>query len=279
MGLQSTSQEILARVNRKTQLDRGSRAIENLRRAGFRRLNVDLIFALPGQTQRHWREDLDYVAALPVDSVTTYDCLYRGKGRALTRGTDKPGPEVYGVRYDQAYEVLTRYGFHALYGSVNFSRHPGETGTSPYFEGRLLEGLPYVGVGNYASSLVGDTWWFAPYRVNDWLREVEKGVSIPAGDVYRLPCDELMAKYVLLSLSFGILDPRRFRRCFGVDLDTIYAPVLEFALEQRWLCRQSDGYRIAPRAFVFMPKVRALFYSTAAITWLQDRALQRFALS
>lgn len=50
--------------------------------------------------------------------------------------------DVYGPFYDYAYDYLTANGYHAPYGSVNFSRHSDETGTSAYFEGRLLDGLP-----------------------------------------------------------------------------------------------------------------------------------------
>jgi oxygen-independent coproporphyrinogen III oxidase len=268
LGLQSSNEEVLARVNREHQAALALQAVEGLRLAGFRRVNVDLIFGLPGQTAVQWQQDLECVLAMPVDSVTTYDCLYRGKGRLFSRNADYPDPEVYGAFYDQAYQSLTAAGFHAPYGSVNFCRHAGETGTSPYFEGRLLDGLPYLGTGNYASSLLGDCWWFAPYRVGDWLKAVEGGQVLPARDLYWLPADERMAKYLLLSLSFGALDPGRFRRCFGVELKDSFGPALTYALGQGWLTRSGEVFGITPGAFRHLPKVRSLFYSEAAVAWL-----------
>ncbi len=268
LGLQSSSEAVLARVNREHQAALASQAVEQLRKVGFRRVNVDLIFGLPGQTAEQWRQDIACVLAMPVDSVTTYDCLYRGHGRLFTRFAESPSPKVYGDMYDLAYETLIAAGFHAPYGSVNFSRHAGETGTSPYFEGRLLDGLPYLGTGNYASSLLGSCWWFAPYRLGDWLRGVEAGQTLPAGDLYRLPAEERMAKYLLLSLSFGVLDPWRFRRCFGVGLEDAHGPALAYALEQGWLSRVGEAYGITPGAFGHLPKVRSLFYSEDAIAWL-----------
>jgi oxygen-independent coproporphyrinogen-3 oxidase len=272
MGLQSSSAELLASVNRHAQRSLGRKAVANLRRAGFRRVNVDLIFALPGQTTRHWRDDLDHVADLPTDSITTYDCLYRGRGRLLTRSTpEKPGPEVYGGLYDLAYERLTAAGFHAPYGSVNFSRHPGETGTSPYFEGRLLDGLPYVGVGNYASSMVGDHWWFAPYRVGDWLRAVGGDDPLPAQDYYRLPVAERAAKYLLLSLSFGIIDRVRFRTAVGAELSDLCADSLATAQDRGWLRPAGNAFAVAPGAFRALPSLRALFYPEQAHRWMREQ--------
>lgn len=59
MGIQSTNDETLAAVNRTAQIDVGNRAVANLRDAGFDRLSVDLIFALPDQTMDQWKQDLE----------------------------------------------------------------------------------------------------------------------------------------------------------------------------------------------------------------------------
>jgi oxygen-independent coproporphyrinogen-3 oxidase len=265
MGLQSTNDELLESVNRKAQQAMAEKAVAHL--SGFRRKNIDLIFGLPGQTRAQWREDMDRVADMPVDSVTTYDCLYRGHGRAMPRMTaHRPTPKEYGALYEIAYERLTSAGFQAPYGSVNFSRHAGETGTSPYFEGRLLDGLPYVGVGNYASSLVGDRWWFAPHSVGDWLRSPE---LLPAGDSYRLPASELMAKYVLLSLNFGFVDSARFAVVFGVSLKDAFGDRLTHAVERGWLRPVQGRFEVCPGSFRAMPWIRGLFYSQEAVLWLQ----------
>ncbi len=272
MGLQSTNDQTLASVNRAAQAALAERAAASLVRAGFRRINVDLVFGLPGQTLAEFRADLEAAAALPVDSITTYDCLYRGAGRALPRRTsDRPTPEDYGALYDLAYDLLTARGFHAPYGSLNFSRHPAETGTSPYFEGRLLDGLPYVGAGNYASSLVGDRWWFAPLGIASWERAAAAD-PFCADDVYRLPASERAAKQVLLALSFGLLDPVRLSSAVGLDFEPTYAEPLAWAEANDLLVRSADGcWRIRSGAFRYMPTLRALFYPPAALAWIRGQ--------
>lgn len=271
MGVQSTNAVTLADVNRKAQENMTGAAIRNLRQAGFRRINTDLIFALPRQTPENWRDDLQAMLEMDIDSITTYDCLYRGKGRALTKRTaEKPTPETYGALYDMAYEMLIKAGFHAAYGSVNFSRHAGETGTSPYFEGRLFEHIPYLGAGNYASSLVGNAWWFAPYGVNQWMKRIEAGDVLPQGDVYILPQEELMAKQILLSLNYGVIDAARFGARFGVPLAEVYREELVYGLNKGWLQQTPEGYGVRPGHFSDMHKIRALFYTDLAIGWLQE---------
>lgn len=271
MGVQSVNADTLASVNRRAQENMAEMAVKNLRSAGFRRVNVDIIFGLPRQTASDWQESVEAVLAMGVDSVTTYDCLYRGKGRALTKRTpDKPSPETYGALYDLSYDLLIKAGFHAAYGSVNFSRHEGESGTSPYFEGRLFHHIPYLGTGNYASSMIDDYWWFAPYGVDDWMKRIQAGETLPAGDTYLLPPHEMMAKQALLSLNFGLLDAVWFERRFGASLRSVYGDVLQYGVEQGWLRETSDGFGISAGQFVHMPEIRSLFYTDKAIHWLEE---------
>lgn len=271
MGVQSANAATLAGVNRGLQENMAEQAVRNMKDAGFARLNVDIIFGLPQQTDDDWRASVQAAIAMDIDSVTTYDCLYRGKGRALTKRTrDKPAPETYGRLYDISYEMLTQAGFHAPYGSVNFSRHSGETGTSPYFEGRLFDHTPYIGLGNYASSMVADRWWFAPYGVNEWMKRAEAGELLPAGSSYALPLAEMAAKQVLLSLNFGTISKARFEHRFGVPLESLYGDALAYGVARGWLERMQDGYGVAAGHFADMPKIRALFYTPQALEWLKS---------
>mgnify|MGYP005995338779 CR=1 FL=1 len=285
MGMQSTDDDLLTQMNRGKEATLSSQAVKNIQQVGFKRFSVDVIFGLPNQMMKHWRNDLQRVVDLGIDIVTTYDCLYRGKGRAMTKKSSIPSPEAYGEFYDYGYQFLTSHGFKAPYGSVNFSRHEGETGTSAYFEGRLLDGLQFLGLGNYASSVYAEKWWFAPYSVDQWQQDISdfpEGLPnddvhqlseyFPLGDCYTLPLAERAAKYILLSLSFGIIDPARFYHIFSMNIHEVYHESLQFAVAQNfiWLDDSSDCYYIVPGQFKNMPKLRALFYSHNAIKWLQN---------
>lgn len=279
VGIQSTNDETLASVNRKAQTSLTDLALRSLVTAGFQRTNIDLVFGLPGQTIAHFREDLARVVASGVDSITTYDCLYRGEGRVLPRKvTACPSMEEYQSFYDLAYEFLHARGFLAPYGSLNFSRHAGESGTSPYFEGRLLRGLPYVGLGSYASSLLGRYWWFAPYGTAAYVSAVEAGHTLPVMDAYDLPPEERMAKSVLAMLNFGVIRRDYFQQQFGVTLDSAFSAALDAALEREWLVDDGINLRVAPGRFAQLPSIRALFYSVAGMNWVERNGQERLPL-
>lgn len=268
MGIQSFNEETLAGVNRHKQIEKTQTGMDHLRRAGFKRINLDVIFGLPGQSVSDWENDLSCLIALKPDSITTYDCLYRGKGRAITlRPIDPPSAETYGKLYDRGYDRLIAAGYTAPYGSVNFSLRSQETGTSAYFEGRLLDGAPYLGVGNYATSWVEDRWTFNHYSLVHYLKAMENGVS-PIQDHYLLPFEELSAKYILYSLNYGMIDTRRFEARFGRSFDETYETELKVAQDEGWLSREAHFWRVPYHGFQHLFKVRSLFYPERARTWL-----------
>jgi oxygen-independent coproporphyrinogen-3 oxidase len=263
------------------------KAVRNIKDAGFSRTHVDLIFGLPHQTLEQWKFDIQHAIGLEPDSITTYDCLYRGAGRSFMHGDKKqsdsiPTPQQYGKMYDLAYKILQESGYYAPYGAVNFSKRADETATSRYFQGRLLEGLPYLGIGNYSSTLYNNTWLFAPYTVDEFLIkagerlfEPDLRLNHPVGDSYQLPDDEIVAKQILLSLSFGVIDPKRIESMTGKPTHEIghLQQALDFAVDQQWMELHSDGtYRIstASPAFEILPKLRSLFYTSRAISWLEE---------
>ena len=276
MGVQSFNAATLALVNRRRQVEQTEQAMSNLRAAGFHRLNLDIIFGLPGQTMQDWEADLDRVITLQPDSITTYDCLYRGKGRALTKiAPSTPSPSVYGAMYDVGYAKLTAAGWHAPYGSVNFSRRPDETGTSACFEGRLLDGLPYLGVGNYASSLRGNHWSFNAYSVGDYVQRINTGQN-PCEYYYELPKIEAQAKYLLYSLNYGFIDEDRFLRRFGLSLAEAYPQELAHSLSAGLMQKNGPRWQVMPGRFDRMHLIRGLFYPAAAKDWLMSlRSIER----
>ena len=269
MGIQSFNAEQLSHVNRQLQTEKNEQAFRNLRDAGFIRINADLIFGLPGQSLGEWRTDLQKIIALKPDSITTYDCLYRGKGRTFTkRAAALHSRQLFGEMYDLAYTILVQAGYSAPYGSVNFSLFPGETGTSAYFEGRLFGGLPYIGLGNYASSWKDPFWFFKERGVNRYIQGIEEGKSV-IGDFYHLPPDELMAKYVLYSMNYGCIDADRFSQRFGVSLEYQYAPELEYIRESGWMRPEKGMWRMNEGQFENIALVRSLFYSERAKNWMR----------
>ena len=82
MGVQSFQPRLLEALGRRHDLRQIYRAIDTLRAGGIRNLNLDLIFAIPGQSANDWEADLKELIAVGPEHVSTY-CLTFEEDTAL----------------------------------------------------------------------------------------------------------------------------------------------------------------------------------------------------
>lgn len=87
IGFQSLRPDVLEAYDRVHSPEDAIHAFGAARHAGFRRINVDLIFAFPGQDPDRWYEDLATVHALQPEHLSCYELSYE-PGTALTRLRD-----------------------------------------------------------------------------------------------------------------------------------------------------------------------------------------------
>ena len=93
IGFQSLRESTLELFGRVHSSEQSFRAYEAARGAGFRNVNVDLIYANPGQSIQDWQQDLERVLALGPDHISAYnltfeeDTLFR---RWLEQGKLRP---------------------------------------------------------------------------------------------------------------------------------------------------------------------------------------------
>jgi oxygen-independent coproporphyrinogen III oxidase len=132
-------------------------------RAGFERLNLDLIFAVPGQTVADVLFDIESVAALEPDHISAYNLTFE-EGTAfsadLKRGRMKPlANDEQAAMYQTVREEIPRRGY-AMYEISNYAI-PGHEAQHnlTYWRGQT-----YLGIGAGAHSFArdgfgGHRWW------------------------------------------------------------------------------------------------------------------------
>jgi len=76
MGVQSLNENLLDRLGRIHSRDMVFKSFDILRAAGFDNINVDLMFAIPGQTIDIWRETLREAMALGSEHLSSYEVIY-----------------------------------------------------------------------------------------------------------------------------------------------------------------------------------------------------------
>jgi len=76
MGVQSLDENLLERLGRIHSREMVFKSFDTLRAAGFDNVNVDLMFAIPGQTIEIWRATLAEATALGSEHISCYEVIY-----------------------------------------------------------------------------------------------------------------------------------------------------------------------------------------------------------
>ncbi len=124
MGVQSLDEALLDRLGRIHTRDMVFKSFEVLRRAGFDNLNLDLMFAIPGQTMEIWRSTLKAALALGSEHLSSYEVIYEedtplfAQLQAREFDTDE---DLACAMYEELVERATAAGLQQ-YEVANFAR-------------------------------------------------------------------------------------------------------------------------------------------------------------
>jgi oxygen-independent coproporphyrinogen-3 oxidase len=125
MGVQSLDEKLLERLGRIHTREMVFKSFDILRRAGFDNLNLDLMFAIPGQTMEIWRATLAEALALGSEHLSTYEVIYEDDTplfAQLQAGEFDVDEDLACAMYEELVERATGAGFRQ-YEVANFARN------------------------------------------------------------------------------------------------------------------------------------------------------------
>jgi oxygen-independent coproporphyrinogen-3 oxidase len=127
MGVQSLDANLLERLGRVHSRDMVFKSFEILRNAGFENVNLDQMFAIPGQTKEMWCSTLREAIALGSEHLSCYEVIYEEDTplyAQLKAGEFDVDEELACDMFDALVDVAGEHGFHQ-YEVANFARHLG----------------------------------------------------------------------------------------------------------------------------------------------------------
>lgn len=111
IGVQSLSAEALRCLGRIHRPEDVRRAVMMAREAGIRNLNLDLMFALPGQDLAAARDDLEQLLALEPTHISYYELTLEPNTAFYQRPPALPDPDLADEIQQQGFELLAAAGF------------------------------------------------------------------------------------------------------------------------------------------------------------------------
>ncbi len=124
MGVQSFQPALLDGLGRQHTREQVLTAYERVRAAGFPSVNLDLMFALPGQTAEEWAGDVREALALAPDHLSTYCLTFEEDTKLwvkLSQGRVKLDLNHEADLYEATWAQLAAAGY-AQYEVSNFAR-------------------------------------------------------------------------------------------------------------------------------------------------------------
>jgi oxygen-independent coproporphyrinogen-3 oxidase len=182
MGVQSLNETLLDRLGRIHSREMVFKSFEILRCAGFENINLDLMFAIPGQTMEIWRETLNEAAALGSEHLSCYEVIYEEDTplyAQLQAGEFIVDENLASDMYERLVEVAGTRGFRQ-YEIANFAQSHGEVPSEipsracrhniNYWRGGAFHGLGPSATG-YVAGVRTKNW----SNTTMYCEELEKG--------------------------------------------------------------------------------------------------------
>jgi len=231
MGVQSFDDRLLDKLGRQHSRKQIFKAYELIRECGFESVNLDLIFAIPGQDEQRLLSDIDAAVALAPDHLSTY-CLTFEEDTALyvqlSEGKVALDEELEERLYRTSWDAMANAGFEQ-YEISNYAK-PGKQCLHNLNTWKMDQ---WIGLGpSGASQFRGRRFANAP-DLDDWLKGVASGELCRVDEV-DLSVDMLWED----CLIFGL------RMNQGIDLDALQARFdrpIDSRIEARLRRLESEG--------------------------------------
>lgn len=273
MGLQMINPRLLREYGRDiNKVGYNRRAVENIRRAGFERFNIDLMYGFAKQKTEDFRRTIEVTIGLEPEYITLYRMRYKGTRIAHEMADMDLGRVV--EMYETACTLLNAAGYEANPGKNGFSRVKGDVGTSEYLAERVVRSTPYLGLGlgaqTFTNNILAYNHGAATKRMDHYLKATRAG-ELPIQDLYHLPPGEAMAKMISVSFYFGEILLEAFRNRFGVELEQRFPDEIAYVLRRGLMEYHGNTLRLTSEGARVFNGVIALFYSDRVKEYLLDQ--------
>ncbi len=270
MGVQSLDEQLLDRLGRVHSRGMVFKSFDTLRAAGFENINLDLMFAIPGQTMDIWRATLTEVLAMGSEHLSSYEVIYEDDTplfAQLRAGEFDVDENLACAMYEELVERASSAGFHQ-YEIANFARdHASGLATSsgglPAFacghNVNYWRGGDYHGLGPSAAGCVRGV------RTKNWsntqlyCEQLENGRRAIESREELSPlarAGETAAFGLRLVTGWPF---EEFRRVTGHDLQEHWAAEMDQLAERGWGARSSDRFRLTRSGLRFADAAAELF--------------------
>ncbi len=221
IGVQSFNDRLLKSMGRVHNSNDAIDTVIAAKEAGFKNINIDLIYGLPNQTLHDWQEAIEKTLELYPDHISAYGLSLESStpwGRLKEVGRlSLPDEDLVYEMYLQVMTKLKKNGF-IHYEISNYCK-PGKESlhNMTYWENNS-----YLGVGCGAASYYGNKRYYNTNELECYIEKLQTGQR-PLKEVINLSREEIISETIFMNLRMlkGI-NLKEFFNKFHVNLTDLY---------------------------------------------------------
>lgn len=246
LGVQSFNFQELQSIGRQHSLKDIYNSYHLIREAGFTNVNLDLIYALPGQALESWQENLQRAVELQPEHISAYGLkiepgtiLEERLNQGLIQETDE---DLNDEMYQWTIEYLTSMGY-LHYEISNFSLSDKESRHNLGY----WQQEPYLGFGLGATSYLNQKRWTKSRNFADY-QCLTKCAVVPVEEEELLSDKEAIeeAMFLGLRLTEGI-DLKTLGNRYNLDLEARFQSLIEELIISNLLERKGSRIRLSSK--------------------------------
>lgn len=240
IGAQSFNPAELAVLERIHGPDEIAETVGRCRRSGIARLNLDLIFAIPGQTLASWRNSLEAAVSLNPDHISCYSLTYEPATKlheSVRMGRIQPvDHDLDADMYELAIDFLASAGYEQ-YEISNFAR----PGCRCRHNLTYWRNKPYLGLGPAAAGYLDHLRYKNVEDVDMYISHICNRRLPRHEEEYRNRLGQMRDTAMLALRTMDGIDSREFKIRFGSDPKEVF----DIAINKNVKCgliEASDNY-------------------------------------
>ncbi len=256
LGVQSFDEDELQLLDRIHSPEQAKAAVLAARYAGFNNVSIDLIFALPNQTQKRWRENLQQAVELSPNHISAYNltietgtpldfAIRKGKISPLTEEEERE-------MYDFTMNFLAQHGYRQ-YEISNFAQ--------PGYEARhnikYWDGSAYLGLGASAHSFDGRRRFWNVANLRKYLESISGGaLAEESGEDLTTQQKRFEFAFLGLRQTRG-LDLQEFQRKFRMPFERAFNGIVQELEHDGLLERENEFLRLSKEGIFLCDEICA----------------------
>lgn len=272
MGVQSFNPDILRAMNRSEDIHEIDRAIVNMREAGVRSIDIDMMRGHPLQTPQHLIKDLEGVQRayeLGLASVTSYQYMLKPNSVDQKRYGDFAFNKNTLLLHQMFIRGAEQIGLRHQTPLVDWFVKGPEYVYRQQIQ-KWMGRIDMIGIGPDAYGNIGNYQYYnhsLPSRCDLEKSNLYEGAiasgALPVAKVAKVSYDESLRRDAIFGIK-GFLDRQKFTEVHGVDvMDTSFGEEINALIGAGALEKTSSIIRMTPAGVLFASEVQKYLFSSA----------------